>query len=52
MSEQLKAALSELSEAVQFFDKVNAASEDERIAVGSDHHDWLERAAKKVVESA
>jgi hypothetical protein len=33
---------------VQFFDRVKKASDAERIAVGQDHWDWLERAARRV----
>lgn len=38
--------VSELRRAVEFFDKVQAASEGEKIAVGTDHWDWLLNAAR------
>lgn len=39
----------ELSQALEFFDNVRAAPEEERIAVGTDHWDWLESAARRCV---
>jgi hypothetical protein len=39
----------ELRRAVEFFDRVKAASEDEKIAVGHDHWDRLESAARDAV---
>jgi hypothetical protein len=44
----MKAALKDLRRAVQFFDRVKEASLDEKIAVGTDHWDWLEKAARRV----
>ena len=44
-------AITELAEAIDFMDRVRTASEDDRIAVGSDHWNWLESAARKVVAS-
>lgn len=41
--------LAELRDAVAFFDKVRAASADEQIAVGTDHWDRLEAAARNLV---
>ena len=39
-------ALHDCKRAIEFYDKVTAASEDERYAVGSDHIDWLESACR------
>jgi hypothetical protein len=39
------ADLSDLERAVDFYQKVKAATKDERIAVGQDHFNWLKRAA-------
>jgi len=50
MTPELKRALIQLGNAVEFFDKVKASSPDERIAVGTDHHAWLEKAAREVVQ--
>lgn len=52
MSDELRIAARELARAIKFFDEVRASSEDERIAVGSDHWDWLISAARKVARSA
>jgi hypothetical protein len=35
---------------MDFFDRVQASSLDEKIAVGTDHLNWLVRAARKVIE--
>jgi len=43
-------ALADLRRAVEFFDKVKAGTQAEQIAVGQDHWDWLERAARRVAE--
>lgn len=48
MSEAQRIAIEDLKRCVAFFDKVSAASDAERTAVGSDHWDWLESAAKNV----
>lgn len=48
MTEQQTAAIADLKRAVEFFDKVQVASDAERIAVGSDHWDWIKSAAKNV----
>lgn len=45
------ALLHELRNAVAFLDKVRAASEDERIAVGQDHWERLEAAARALVSA-
>lgn len=45
-------ALAELREAVEFLDRVLASSPEERAAVGSDHLNWLERAARQAAEFA
>lgn len=42
-------AVEELQKALEFFDKINKASVDEQMAVGKDHYDWLESAARKVI---
>lgn len=42
-------AIEEMKKALEFFDLVKAAPENERIAVGQDHWDWLESAARRVV---
>jgi hypothetical protein len=41
-------ACKELTRALNFYDRVQASSEDERIAVGRDHYDWVFRAARTV----
>ena len=51
MPEELEIALKNLKDAVAFMDKRNAASEDDKIAVGSDHWTWLETAARDVVKA-
>ena len=43
----MEEALKDSSDAIDFFDKVKAASRDEQNAVGTDHWDWLEKAARK-----
>lgn len=48
---KLDAALNDLENAVEFFNKVQAATLEEKQAVGSDHYDWLVSAARGVVES-
>jgi hypothetical protein len=48
ISLDLEQALLDLKNAVEFFDKVQASSEEEKIAVGHDHWDWLISAAKAV----
>lgn len=45
-------ALVELEQALAFFDRVKQSSEEERCAVGADHWDWLEQAARRVVEAS
>lgn len=47
MSEELERALVNLARAVKFFDKVQASSEEEKIAVGRDHWDWIVGASKE-----
>ncbi len=42
----IQAALANLKRAVDFFDRVQASSGDERTAVGIDHYDWLIKAAR------
>lgn len=39
-------ALDELKRAVDFFDKVQVASDAEKTAVGTDHWDWLLKASR------
>ena len=51
MTVELISSLEELESALKFFDKVRQASIDEQIAVSSDHWDWLESAARQVVEA-
>jgi len=46
MAEHLDPKLVELKDAVAFFDRVAGASDDEKIAVGHDHWDRLEAAAR------
>ena len=46
---ELLVAVRELKHALDFFDRAQSASEDERIAVGRDHYDWVFKAAKLVV---
>lgn len=50
LTDEQQSALRNLREAVLFFDRVKASSGPERTAVGSDHWDWLETAARHVVE--
>lgn len=45
----MKLALVELHAALDFFDRVKAAPERDRIAVGTDHWDRLEAATRGVV---
>lgn len=47
----LDKAIDNLERAIQFFDQVKNALPDERIAVGTDHRDWLESAARDVVKA-
>lgn len=51
MSEELKSQLDWLVRAVDFMDRVRSASEEEKIAVGSDHWNMLEQSARDVVKS-
>ncbi len=39
--DRIEKALENAKAAVEFFDKVQASSSDERIAVGRDHVDWI-----------
>ena len=48
----LENALWELVEAQDFYDRVVDATESERIAVGSDHHERLDKATRRVVRLA
>ena len=50
-STQLLDAARELARALDFHDSVQESSEDERIAVGQDHYDWVFRAARKVASA-
>lgn len=45
-------ALVQLKAAVEFFDRVTNSSEDERIAVGNDHWEWLKKAARNAAQFA
>lgn len=49
MNEELQKAIAELEKALQFYDQVSRATEDERIAVGRDHHDWIMDCCRKIV---
>lgn len=51
MTRDQHSAISNVHEAVLFFDRVKAATSDERTAVGRDHWDWLETAARLIVET-
>lgn len=42
--------MNQLKEALEFYDKVISSTVEERIAVGSDHIDWLIAAARKANE--
>jgi hypothetical protein len=44
-------AVKNIAVAVAFFDKTRAASAAERIAVGTDHWEWLESAARNVASA-
>lgn len=43
-------AIKDLREAVEFLDKVRGATITDQIAAGTDHWDWLERAARRIAE--
>lgn len=47
----LQGALSELKDAMDFYDKVKKLKGDERLAVGTDHYDWLILAADRVIKA-
>ena len=51
-SDALLDASRELARALDFYDRVQASSEDERIAVGRDHYDWVFRAARKAASAS
>ncbi len=51
-SDALLDASRELARALDFYDRVQTSSEDERIAVGRDHYDWVFRAARKVASAS
>lgn len=46
----LEAALDDLKRALAFFDKVKVSTEAEKTAVGTDHWEWLEKAARRVAQ--
>lgn len=46
--EAAEAAMAELADAVSFLDRVRSLGEDERLAVGTDHWDRLEAAARRL----
>jgi hypothetical protein len=48
--EQMYAAITELADAMDFYDRVESSTLDEKIAVGRDHHDWIMRAARRGAE--
>lgn len=48
--EKRNSAIADLKNALLFFDQVQGGSPDDIVAVGKDHYDWLERAARRVVE--
>lgn len=50
MSPELEDACVNMKRAVEFYDRVKASSERDKTAVGTDHWDWLLRAARKVAE--
>jgi len=41
--------IADLKGAVEFYDKVSNATEDEKIAVGTDHHDRLMEAVRNLI---
>lgn len=49
MKTELELAVGNLRSALDFLDRVQASTGDERTAVGTDHWDWLEKAARRVV---
>lgn len=51
VSRSLLPALREAADAIDFFDRVKTASDDEKIAVGSDHWNRLESATRGVAEA-
>lgn len=48
-AKKIEIDIDELKESLEFFDKVKQSSQEEQIAVGTDHWNWLETAARKVV---
>ena len=48
MKSHQESAVQDVHRAVEFLDKVRNASAEEKAAVGTDHWDWLERAARTV----
>lgn len=48
--QELTVALAKLREALEFYDRTLRSSEDERIAVGRDHHTRLMDAVRSVVQ--
>lgn len=50
-SADLREAVEELGRAWGFHDRVVASPDDERAAVGSDHHEWCERAARSAIRA-
>lgn len=48
--EKQRLAIADLKNALAFFDKVQGGLADDAVAVGTDHFNWLEKAARKVVE--
>lgn len=46
--ETLDEKITQLRNAVTFYDKVKASTYNKRTAAGTDHHEWLASAARKV----
>lgn len=46
--ERIEPLVREAREAIDFFDRVRSSPDDERIAVGSDHWDWIESVIRKI----
>jgi Mg2+ and Co2+ transporter CorA len=44
---RMRAALANSRDAIDFYEKVQAASQDEKAAVGQDHWNWLIEAARR-----
>lgn len=46
--ERMESLLNEAARAADFYDQVISSSDDERAAVGTDHHEWLRSVCMKI----